>query len=625
MTMLARTLNSSGAALALSSLLAAGCDVKSSPKPIFEAGTGSQDAGANERVDATAPPFDSGVPASEPVRDGSVVNARDAGEVSNPVDGSVPDATATDANIADAGSVDAGRADSGAADPLAPFALDCANLPANGTCQGGPREVLLVVEDTGLIAMFEPQDGRFLGYLKRSGASFYEKGVEDYWQATQGPDQCIWSVGSETEVERWNTDGTFRDKPLAAHYLPVPGEPETLAISSPKAIAFTRDKLYVGSSQRLTRWNLDGSFDKVVLDDDTEIQSLEVLGDGSLLIADEWLDRVVRIPAAGGVATPVLGDLDWPAQISYAGNGRLLVSDITLGTPAYQVQIETGMTRTISPRIESSSNKYGIAQLRNGRWLITGGQFMVASLDPDSVNPMGQFVTVWDDPAVRTVNFRYVGRACLPNAVVESRASKPANDTCVEPPAGPVLFAHDFESGIAPFVVDAAATVAVTKNGATGADSASLQVTGPAGELPAVTLALPNIRPSYVRYFVKINNLDRDSAGISLGWFSLESPEDESIASTSFYNGYINASNASLSYGAGVESEQVPKDKWLRIEVRNIDWNARTYDLYVDCKREAEGIVIPPGHGDDVSKLILTNWNAVAATRASFFDDILIK
>lgn len=638
MTLHARHGLGPAAALALSWLLTAGCD---------------NDKGRVEQADAQAVPAGDAGPSLSDAGAGTTVTQPDGAVMrdgSTPLAGSDSGAPETGGGGADAGGsqatgggTDAGLgSDSGApgaSDPLAPFALDCAHLPAGGACQGGPREVLLVTEQSGLMLMFDPGDGHFLGYFKRPAAS-YQSNKADYWLATQAPDQCIWSVSEDNGIERWKTDGSALDKPLHPQYAPVPGEPDELVVQSPRGLAFSANQAYVAAQYgtphpRLTRWNLDGSFDKIVLEDETEAQSLLVLGDGSLLISDDNLNRVVRIPAGGGVASPVLGGLDWPAQISYSGAGKLLVSNITLGSAAYEVEIASGMARTIFPMAESSSNKYGIAPLHNGHWLITGGQFLVASLDPSSMNPSGQNKNVWNDAAADSVNFRYVGRACLPTAVVDSRASKPANDTCIEPPDGPVLFQQDFESGIAPFVAGAGSTVSIVNGGAPLTPDNSVQILGtaPAGSqdavVPDLALSLNKLHPSYVRYFVKVNSVERAGSGgsIDLGSFLLRSSSDDgdALAGTYFSDGYLSALNAGLGRPYSGDYPQVAVNTWLRIELRNIDWTTRTYDLYVDCKRKAEGVSLPLGVGDDISVLWLKNYDAGDATRGSSFDDILIK
>lgn len=532
---------------------------------------------------------------------------------------------------------DGGTSPAPVGDALAPFQLDCARLPTNGACQGGPREVLLVMEETGLVSMHDPVDGHFLGYFKRPADSYYERGIEEYSFATQGPDQCIWTVSEEAGIERWNTDGSFKDAPLKPHFVPVPGGREEPVLDDPKALAFTADKVYVASeygnpNPRISRFNLDGSFDAVVFEDPTEVQSLLVLGDGSLLIAQHGLgngmNRVARVAPGETVQKVVLGGIDWPGQISYAPGGKLLVTDITLGNPVHEVDIGSSKARTIYPATRSASNKQGIAALKNGKWLLTGGEFLVSSLDPASMNPMGQYEPLWTDPALDSVNFKYVGRACVPESLVAARASKPANDTCIEPPAGAVLFAQDFESGVGSLMAGAVPATRVAPGGAPLTPGSSLELRGGKDEKgTGARIALPHVKPSYVRYFVKLNNVDHGESSwsaLTLGSLSLRSAPDEVLAGVGFYNGYVNASNANLNIARPEGQElRAQKDVWMRVELRNIDWTTRTYDLYLDCKRVAEGIAL--GAGADVSELLLNNWNAGDDTRASYFDDLLIK
>ncbi|HEX6245095.1 MAG TPA: hypothetical protein VFZ61_29440, partial [Polyangiales bacterium] len=108
----------------------------------------------------------------------------DAASVDVPRDAAAPDAAtpAVDGGSADA--AETGACTPGAngcpADPLAPFKLDCANLPSNGVCVGGPREVLLVTEETGVITMFDPADGHYLGFFKRRSAKYNINWIEEY-------------------------------------------------------------------------------------------------------------------------------------------------------------------------------------------------------------------------------------------------------------------------------------------------------------------------------------------------------------------------------------------------------------------------------------------------------------
>ncbi|HEX6244590.1 MAG TPA: hypothetical protein VFZ61_26910 [Polyangiales bacterium] len=534
-----------------------------------------------------------------------------------------------------------------APDALAPFRLDCRNLPSNGVCQGGPREVVLAMQRYGLVAMLDPADGRFLGYFKREPDSYYTNRVE-YELADQGPDQCIWTV-SETDsalVQRWNTDGTLRDAPLATHYFPVAGSVSQLPLSKTSALAFTRDKIYVASKvssagyPEITRWNSDGSFDRVELDGSYDIESMLVLGDGSIVYADALAGKVARIPAGGGVHQLILS-VSRPSQIAHAGAGQLLAADSTISGPVYSVAMASGVATTVAPFMGGSANKWGIFPLQNGKWLITSGDLSVSALDPTSSNPTGQHQKVFTERAPNDLAFRQLGRACLSEAFVASRAPKPANDTCVAPPDGPALFAENFE-GSSDFTGSGAARHynAFYDRAVTGVTS-SIELTGGylgtrglrilghgtssgGSSRTGVYASLPSVRPRYVSYRVRAGVPDRTQA---LANFSLSNQAAQSlgtIAGVQVYNDYVEAFD-SLASTAPTRAA----GKWSLVELRNIDWSARSYDLYVDCKRIAEAIRVPPNRGDAVDLLDLDNFVLAPVVPSdqtvAWFDDILIK
>jgi hypothetical protein len=66
--------------------------------------------------------------------------------------------------------------------------------------------------------------------------------------------------------------------------------------------------------------------------------------------------------------------------------------------------------------------------------------------------------------------------------------------------------------------------------------------------------------------------------------------------------------------------------RWVTVEMRNIDWQTRTYDLYVDCTRVTEAIHLPEGRGERVDLLDLYNYASTPnANTVAWVDDILIK
>jgi hypothetical protein len=582
---------------------------------------------------------------AEVARDASSGPDAGSAEMDAEVDASTQE---SDGGGAEAGCV-AGDQPCPAVEPLAPFALDCAHLPSGGACQGGPREVMLVTARSGHILMFDAADGHFLGYFKREAAAYNTDGISGFFFATQGPDQCIWSVSEANAagVQRWNTDGTFKDSPLAPTFLPVSGEPDEPAIQNPLAIAFSRDRLFVASHYgspypRVTRWQLDGKFDGVALQDELEIRSLLALGDGSLLVADDEQRRVLRVPAGGGEPVPVLGGLTSPTQLSYSAAGKALTADDSSGEPIYEVDIETGEAKTVYPAM-APDGVNGVALLKNGKWLIAGGDYEVSVLDPASMNPSGQYQIVWDDKAVAPGDFQHIGRACLSEAFVASRGSKPANDTCIDPPAGAVVFQEDFETGSFEgsgtsrhfrSFYDVGLPEVTTSIDATGGfgGSRALMITG-AGEIDTGDPSFPQRHKTgmfasftggqakYVSYRVKVESPEQILGYLLLENTAANAEEFQWLAGTSFDQGTLSVLESNA------ESVNELADQWVRVELRNIDWSTRTYDLYVDCVRLAEGVGLPAGMGDSIDRIDVYNLPIVDpdAETIAWYDDILIK
>jgi hypothetical protein len=627
--------------LTCAGLLASACgddDKRGGARP--DAGTEQVDGG---RTDAGGHDAEAAHDDAEEARDDAAAEE---------LDGSSESTDAESESGADTGDmVDAGcgaDAACSAGDRLAPFRLDCANLPSDGACQGGPREVLLVMARSGHVLMFDASDGHFLGYFKREPAQHNTQGISGFFFATQGPDQCIWSVSeaSGAGVQRWNPDGTFKDAPLEAKFLPVSGAPDQPAIQNPQAIAFSRDRLFVASHYgtphpRVTRWRLDGKFDAIALEDELEIRSLLALGDGSLLLADSLQDRVVRIPAGGGPAEPVLGGLSWPAQVSYTAGGKALIADDSSGEAVYEVAIETGEAKTVYPYMGPSGVK-GIAALKNGKWLIAGGEYVVSVLDPMSSNPTGQYQVVWNDKAVAPDDFFHVGRACLSEAFVASRGSKPADDVCVDAPAGTAIFQEDFESGTFEgsgtsrhynsFHDLGVAGVTTSIDPTGGPDgSRALKIAGaghidtgdpdfPQRHKTGMSASFAGGQPKYISYRVKVASPEQLLGYLLLENAAADAEEFQWLAGTSFEDGVLSVLESNA------ETSNDLTNQWVRVELRNIDWTTRTYDLYIDCVRLAEGIGLPAGLGDSIDRIDVYNYPyATDANTIAWYDDILIK
>jgi hypothetical protein len=514
-------------------------------------------------------------------------------------------------------------------DPQRPWQLDCARLPSGGVCAGGPREVLLATKVDGEVLMFDPRDGHYLGVFKRPSQ---DESNDDhgYRQATQGPDQCIWTVSGDDNrattraIERWNTDGSFRDDILPRGKLQRAGADR---LEDARAFAFGPDHVYVAAGNReragshISRYRLDGSFEAEV--SEAPADALLRGADGSLLIAG---DSLQRLPPDGGPPHNVLTEAS--TQLWYLGRGEVLTTEAS-SSDIYRVAIDTGAASHISV-VSNIDSIGGIAALGNGRWLYTSAQTKsVWSVDPaaPSAAPTLQF-SYAEDPRRFAPTFTQFGRACLPNEVVErERAPTPPVpvERCDDVPAGDEYLRDDFESGafggsgknrsyngwhesttFTPLsALDESEHVSGTR---------SLRVSPKQEQVAAsgVVHTFAGIKPSYIGYWVKLDTVDRGAAELLLGG----SADLEGI--------YLNVNGIQTEHTT-VEAATGGANGWVRVQLRNIDWSRRSYDLYVDCKRVADDLPLAPEAGDDLRQLDLYVVGTGDNVMPAFFDDIVIK
>ena len=528
-----------------------------------------------------------------------------------------------------------------------PFALDCSDLPADGACHGGPREVLLAIEASGLVAMFDPGDGRFLGYFKHAAPDQY-----NYWHVTQGPDQCIWTVNDtdyglddqdDSGVERWDTDGTFKDRILPrGRYF----DGQDDLINTPRHLAFSEGEVFVTSiygdpHPRVTRFELDGlsadekgKFD-IVIDDGSKVSSMIAFSDGSLAVVNDVTKRVERVPAGGGAPDPwfSLAESAWGvSQVAYAGGGQILVAE--QGGEVFLVQPDGKVAKHVMPMNADDFDLVGLALLGNGQWFFTT-RSGVSVLDPASTQPDGQHVSVFDDVAVSSRDFRYVGRACLSNEFVESRGMADAPVASCDEPEGLAILREDFENGAFSGVgtqrnfngfyerpqVDCDTLECAQEIDATlGADgtSRSMKIVSGTDNLnlrSGLQHELAHVKPSYVGYYVRVADADTYA-----GEFALNAADLGEFTSTGLERIYSDY-GALSTFESRVAAPITPND-WVRVQMRDFDWQAFTYDLYVDCERVADDIPLDPLQGTDLSLISLYNINSGAT---SWFDEIVIK
>jgi hypothetical protein len=528
-----------------------------------------------------------------------------------------------------------------------PFALDCSDLPSDGVCQGGPREVLLVAEETGLVLMFDPIDGHYLGRFKE--AAHDRADGEQYWTATQGPDQCIWTTSRSAKgVQRWNTDGTFKDDvlPVGRYYA---GQDDL--ISDPRGLAFTENEVYVTSTGAydflpprvvkfdLTKLDAPPTTDdfEVVIDDGSRVDSLVVLGNGSMVVANQVTERVELLPSEGELV-PLLAMLEefgTMGQVSYAGAGDILSTASADGI-LYKINVDTQMGKEYTPAM-SNEHVYGIAVLGNGNYLYAGDSVQV--LFPESTQPVGAHERVFDDVAITDRDFRYIGRACLPEAFVEERSMPDAEATSCDEPAGAALLDEDFDEG--DFTGSGAArnyngfterpwpevTVEIDSSIAADGSVQSLKITGGsdplswiAPEPSGVAKELPHIKPSYVGYYLRWDGELSPEYWAYPGYLTLNT-EPESVLEAIYTVDGVLSTNRTHTEVA------LPEKTWVRIQLRDIDWEARTYDLYVDCDRVADDVPFADNAGSDLFALELFNLRPTTdfPLTSAWYDEIVIK
>lgn len=455
-------------------------------------------------------------------------------------------------------------------DKYQPWQLDCAHLPASTTCQGGPREVLLVTGSAGAVAMFDPDDGHFLGYFSRQDLG----NDRQFIQAAQGPDQCIYLLDASTRaLTRFTADG------VAKGSLELPDSTE------PHSITFSQDRLYFASDDQIRRLTLEGK-----PDGELAVPGRQVLvgTDGSLVVRQ--LDTLLHLASADGSQEPrtILAGLGSNGQVSYAGAGHALLADYG-EAKLNDVELETGVTKS------EGTHQYwpfGVAQLKNGNRLFTGKGAFVAIAESGKFEDARD---VYPEYAIQGSVKSYIQRACLPEAFVRAQQPDAPLANC-SAPAGPNLFTETFDDQ------DLSDWEAL--------EGAAMWTVKAAGESPALSLGpsgtlrrdLGAARPTFVSYRARI--VQAAVRGFSP---TVSLRTEDSLKSLLVDTGAIVAEGP----------------KWVEVQVRDIDWTAGTYDIYtvVDgkCQRAVDDRVFDASAGN------LTLQLYEAQDGAALLDDIVIK
>lgn len=455
-------------------------------------------------------------------------------------------------------------------DKYRPWQLDCGFLPTSTTCQGGPREVLLVAASGGAVAMFDPEDGHFLGFFTRQDLGRDHNFVE----ATQGPDQCVYLLDTMShKVQRWSPEGADRGT------LELPGSAE------PQSITFDQSRLYLASDDQIQRLTLDGKPDG---DFALSGRQLLVNSDGSFLVRQR--DALVHLADASGSqdGRTVLAALASSGQVAYAGNGHALLAEYGADKLNY-VELETGATKSEQALFLSP---FGVAQLGNGKRLITGMGITVGVAEPGDLAGATEAYAPY---AVQGTRLSYVGRACLPEAFVSARQPDAPLIDC-KAPAGSSVFAETFDDrNLTDWTaIDGASSWTVETQGAS--PSLSLGASG------ALRREVGDTRPSFLSYRVRITDPGVDQYSPAVSLLSVDGARQ-------------------LFVGSGTVSPD--GTDWFEVQVRDIDWTRGTFDVYTvvggKCSRALDDRPFEPKPG----KLVLELYQDELG--ASQLDDIVIQ
>jgi hypothetical protein len=171
---------------------------------------------------------------------------------------------------------------------------------------------------------------------------------------------------------------------------------------------------------------------------------------------------------------------------------------------------------------------------------------------------------------------------------------------------------------------NAAVTVSIDATLGAASSTRSLKIEGgigPSGSLYTTPTGVAYrfdepFQPKYVSYYVRI-----DADNTAGGYFALN-PFDYELGDQSNLDmvQIVGTSRLTTTQLNGVHD--VEKDTWIHVELRDFDWVARTYDLYVDCERVANDLEMTIIGSDSLNQIELFNFTSTAV---SWFDEIVIK
>lgn len=182
--------------------------------------------------------------------------------------------------------------------------------------------------------------------------------------------------------------------------------------------------------------------------------------------------------------------------------------------------------------------------------------------------------------------------------------------------ANPIIFRETFESGIGQFSRDQFASTGFTSAASTtvaAQGSQSLQLSGYTGYDRGVKATMNTVQPDKISYQVY------PSYSYNSGYTSI-------LDTTGFYNymivrTYFRYGALNFNTGSYVPSLNLSTNSWHKIELRNIDFGAKTFDIYVNGNLHASNVLFYNNMATGVNRVNLYTQN----TATYYFDDFRME
>jgi hypothetical protein len=178
------------------------------------------------------------------------------------------------------------------------------------------------------------------------------------------------------------------------------------------------------------------------------------------------------------------------------------------------------------------------------------------------------------------------------------------------------LFFEDFEDqDFTDWIINSGSyTRQIVAGGADGS-SYSLSLTGGnSTRHDGVTRVLADLQPSQIRYWVRTSTTDVDAGQFAVGTASDPGALFYCFADSTGSYLLINHTTGETWYGGAYSA-----NTWHRIEIRNIDWSAKTLDFWTDGVEYATGVPFRNAAISSVNQMSLFNYNSAQA----WWDEIL--